>query len=82
MSAEDATVEWDSPFHKVAELTIPPQTFATPERDAIGERLEFNPWHTLPEHRPLGSLNLARQSAYRASAKTRAEFSKTETRPQ
>jgi hypothetical protein len=68
MPIEDATVAWPSPFHKVAELTIPPQTFDTPERDAVGERLSFNPWRALPEHAPLGGLNRARLAAYRASA--------------
>jgi hypothetical protein len=71
MPTNDATVEWTSPYHKVAELTIPAQTFDTPERDALGERLAFNPWRSLPEHAPLGSLNRARLSAYRSSAAVR-----------
>jgi hypothetical protein len=71
MPVEDATVEWGSPFHKVAELTIPPQTFDTPERDALGERLSFDPWRTLPDHAPLGSLNRARKPAYWSSVKLR-----------
>jgi hypothetical protein len=72
MPTDDATVEWSSPFHKVAELMIPAQTFDTLERDALGERLAFNPWRSLPEHAPLGSLNRARLSAYRSSAQIRA----------
>lgn len=82
MPVGDATVEWDAPFHKVAELTIPAQTFDTPERDALGERLAFDPWRTLPEHEPLGSLNRARLSAYRSSANVRRAANPTgETKP-
>jgi hypothetical protein len=79
MPIDDATVEWSSPYHKVAELLIAPQTFDTPERDALGERLVFNPWHTLPEHAPLGGLNRARLPAYLASAQIRHETNPTGT---
>jgi hypothetical protein len=73
MPIDDATVIWDSPFQKVAEIVIPSQTFDTPERDAIGESLSFNPWRALAEHAPLGPLNRARLAAYRSSAKLRRE---------
>jgi len=73
MPVEDATVIWNSPYHKVAELTIQAQTFDTAERDAIGERLSFNPWRVTSEHAPLGALNRARLAAYRASAKLRSD---------
>jgi hypothetical protein len=79
MPLDDATVEWTSPFHQVAELTIPAQTFDTGERDALGERLAFNPWRTLPEHEPLGSLNRARRAAYRSSATVRRTANPTGT---
>ena len=30
------------------------------------ENLKFSPWHTLPEHQPLGRINRARQKIYEA----------------
>lgn len=35
------------------------------------ENLAFNPWHSLAEHSPLGSISDARRLAYAASAKVR-----------
>ncbi len=67
MPVEDPGKLWDeaiSPFHKVATIKIPRQSFATPERDELGENLSFTPWHALPEHRPLGGINRARKVIY------------------
>src|SRR5262249_17219432 len=66
---EDPSIEWkeqDSPFHKVATIHIPRQQFATTERDVLAETLSFTPWHSLPEHRPLGGINRARKVVYEA----------------
>lgn len=66
MPIEDPTVAWSSPFIKLATITLPVQQFDTPERDSFGQNLSFNPWHSLPEHRPLGGINRARRSVYDA----------------
>ena len=74
MSVEDPRIEWseaDAPFHKVATITIPRQDFANGTRDALGERLAFNPWHALPQHRPIGGLNRTRRVVYEATAHLR-----------
>lgn len=71
---ENPMQEWkevDSPFIKVATITIPPQVFDTNERKALDESLSFNPWHTLPEHEPVGSINLSRRKIYQEIAKAR-----------
>jgi hypothetical protein len=71
MPIEDATVEWDeslSPFRTVAHIEIPPQSFESPRQMAFCENLAFNPWRTLPEHRPLGGLNRVRKELYREMA--------------
>lgn len=68
---EDASVEWKTPTVKVAEITIDPQNFDTPEQNTFGENLSFDPWHSLPEHRPLGGLNRARKVAYIQSSELR-----------
>jgi len=74
MPDDDATVEWNSPEKMiVATLTIPPQEFHSDSHQAFGEALSFTPWHALPEHAPVGSLNQARQDAYIDSSRTRHE---------
>ena len=63
---EDPTVDWKAPFRKVATIRIPPQVFDTPERKSFAENLSFTPWHSLPDHRPIGGINRARKAIYRA----------------
>jgi hypothetical protein len=74
MPVEDPTVDWNAPFQKVATIRIPPQTFDTPERRSFGENLSFTPWHSLPDHRPLGGINRARKAVYLAISKQRHEL--------
>ena len=79
MPLEDATVEWsekESPFQKVATIIIPRQVFDSPEQTAFGENLSFNPWHSLPEHAPLGSLNQVRKVIYQALSEQRHQYNK------
>ncbi len=64
MPIEDPTVVWDSPFIKMATIRIPTQVFDTPVQNEFGDNLSFNSWHTLPEHRPLGSFNRVRKIIY------------------
>ena len=45
-------------------LRIPRQTFDSPEQLAFARILTYNPWHCLPEHRPLGNQSRARQRMY------------------
>ena len=76
MSVEDSRTEWleeEAPFYKVATITIPQQTFDTPEQNAFCENLSFTPWHALPEHRPLGSVNRLRKVIYAHISRTRRE---------
>jgi len=67
MPVEDPTVVWHermSPFRRVATLRIPAQECDTPERRAFAEALSFTPWHSLPDHRPLGNTNRIRRRVY------------------
>lgn len=71
---EDPSVLWPekpsltsstySPYTTVAILRIPKQDFDTKERDQFCEHLTFTPWHSLPEHRPLGRTNRMRLKLY------------------
>lgn len=56
MTRVDAISIWheeDTPFVDVATLFIPPQVLSTPAEREQQEKLTFNPWLTLTEHRPL-----------------------------
>ncbi|MCA2880786.1 MAG: catalase family protein [Microcystis sp. M046S1] len=73
---ENPMQEWkqeDSPFIKLATITIPAQEFDNVDRKKLDESLSFTPWHTLPEHEPVGSVNLSRRKIYQEMAKARRE---------
>ena len=74
MSVENSREEWkesDAPFFKVATIEIPKQVFDTPEQNTFCENLSFNPWHSLPDHRPLGGVNRLRKAIYPIISDTR-----------
>ena len=71
MPIEDASVEWDekdSPYRVVAHIRIPRQAVGGEAGDTACERMTFNPWNALVEHRPLGNFNRARRTIYEAMA--------------
>ncbi len=64
MPIEDPRMRWSedqSPFVTIAYIFIPAQT---PDDGTRGRNLSFSPWHSLPEHRPLGGIGRVRRSAY------------------
>jgi hypothetical protein len=74
MPVDKATVEWseaESPFIHVATLVIRQQDISVQGQDAYGENLSFNPWRTIKEHQPQGSINEARKVVYKAGADLR-----------
>src|SRR6266511_3175205 len=80
MPVHDAAPRWDetdSPFVRVATLTIPAQDFRTEERDRLAEVLSFSPAHARVEHRPIGPVNRARMKVYRANSEFRHRRSGT-----
>ena len=77
MPVEDTTVEWsekDSPFVPVARLEIAPQQFE--QNNDVCENLSFNPWHSLPEHRPIGVMNRIRKAVYLEVSRYRREMNR------
>jgi hypothetical protein len=68
MPIEDNAVYWPprlSPRVPAAILRIPQQTFDSPEQLAFARILSYNPWHSIPEHRPLGNQSRARMRMYK-----------------
>lgn len=71
---EESTVEWKESVAKpehVATITIPAQAVLSVERDQFVENLSFNPWHCLPEHKPLGAVNRVRKKIYSQTSEFR-----------
>lgn len=67
MPLEDATVKWPerlSPYVPVARLHLPRQRFDSDAQLRFADVLRYNPWHSLPEHKPLGNSNRARRTMY------------------
>src|SRR5438876_1620039 len=67
MPIENNAVLWPeklSPRQSVATLRIPRQTFDSPAQLDFAKRLSYNPWHCIPEHRPLGNQSRARRRMY------------------
>jgi L-Lysine epsilon oxidase N-terminal/L-lysine epsilon oxidase C-terminal domain len=83
MPLDKATVRWSEqdsqPIH-VATLILPRQDVGALGQTAYGENLAFNPWHTLPEHEPQGSISAARKVVYAASADERRNANGVPTR--
>jgi hypothetical protein len=74
MPIENASVLWPqalSPRVPVATLRIPRQAFDNPAQLAFARNLSYNPWHCIPEHRPLGNLNRARRRLYQELSRFR-----------
>lgn len=71
MPVEDASVEWpadQNPHQPIGKIVIPAQDAFSPARRVFADDvLSFNPFHCLPAHLPLGSINRARIKAYESS---------------
>jgi hypothetical protein len=67
MPIENNAVLWPerlSPRVSVATLRLPRQRFNSAAQMEFAKRLTYNPWHCIPEHRPLGNQSRARQRMY------------------
>ena len=74
MPVEDPSIEWEeaaSPFITVATLKIPKQVFDSARQMAYCEALSFTPWHSLPEHQPIGGVNRIRKAVYERASTLR-----------
>ena len=79
MPIEDASVLWPeklSPWVPVARIHIPMQDFERPAQMAFARNMRINPWHSLPEHRPLGNQSRARRRMYQELAIFRQHMNK------
>jgi deferrochelatase/peroxidase EfeB len=80
MPIENASVRWPeklSPFVPAATVHIPRQKFDTPAHAELARHLSMNPWHCLPEHRPLGNQSRARLRMYQELSRLRQHMNQT-----
>jgi hypothetical protein len=78
---EDPSIEWkekETPFIPVAELRIPRQEFDSQAQLRFADVLSFTPWHSLPEHRPLGGVNRTRKAMYQELSRLRQRLNGVE----
>jgi len=71
---EDASVVWAGPWTDLGTLTLfkqDPESARGQQVSELVESFSFDPWHSLPAHRPLGAIMRARAGAYRASVMER-----------
>ncbi|QFQ97565.1 catalase [Streptomyces phaeolivaceus] len=76
MPLDRATVRWEESASApvpVARLTLARQDVRGRGQAAYGANLAFNPWHSLAEHKPAGSIAEARATVYQASAGRRRD---------
>lgn len=74
MPIENAGILWPeslSPRVPVATLRLPRQTLDYSAALEFARRLSYNPWHSMPEHRPLGNQSRARRAIYAALSEVR-----------
>jgi hypothetical protein len=74
MPIENNAVLWPeklSPRLSAATLHIPRQKFDSPAQLDFARLLSFNPWHSIPEHRPLGNQSRARKRMYQTLSRLR-----------
>ena len=79
MPLENNAVLWPerlSPRVSVATLRIPRQKFNSQAQLDFARRLSYNPWHSIPEHRPLGNQSRARRRMYDTLSKLRHTMNK------
>lgn len=80
MPIENAGIRWSerrSPPIPVAVLRIPSQHFDSPAQLAFAHSLSIQPWHCLPEHRPLGNQNRGRRRIYLELSRLRQQQNRT-----
>jgi hypothetical protein len=81
MPIENNAVLWPtklSPRVPAAVIHIPKQTFDSPEQLDFARVLTFNPWHSVPEHRPLGNQSRARRRMYFELSRLRQQLNDVE----
>ena len=66
------------PYVPVARLRLPAQRFHSAGQLAFADVLRYNPWRSLPEHKPPGNSNRTRKQMYWDLARLRQAMNQVE----
>jgi len=71
---EDGTAVWKTEWNLLGNLYFESnQSWGSDGQEAFCENLSFNPWHTLPEHEPIGGIQRIRKAVYTTMGQMRAQ---------
>lgn len=73
---DDSSVEWKTPFHRVATIMFPAQDINSKERNELDKRMSYSPGHSIEGHGPLGNVNMVRKVVYEELARDRCRPTK------
>ena len=71
---DDVVFDFSIRVLRLGSIAIPRQSFLTQNALYDCEHMVFNSWNSLPEHRPLGSVNRMRFAVYLASRQVRRKL--------
>jgi len=71
---DDVVFDFSIRVLRLGSIAVPRQSFLTQNALYDCEHMVFNPWNSLPEHRPLGSVNRMRFAVYLASRQVRRKL--------
>jgi hypothetical protein len=71
---EDGTAVWKTEWTLLGTLYFDSnQSWGSDGQEQFCENLSFNPWHTLPEHEPIGGIQRIRKAVYTTMGQMRAQ---------
>jgi hypothetical protein len=71
---EDGTAVWNTEWTLLGTLTFEGgQAWGDDTRENMCENFSFNPWHTLPDHEPIGGIQRVRKAVYTTMGQMRAQ---------
>ena len=75
---EDSSVNWKTPFTKVATIKILKQDFNCNTMLEQERSIKFTPWNCIDDHRPLGGNNRLRKKIYEEMSALRNKIGKNQ----
>jgi len=72
---EDGTAVWKTEWTLMGTLNFDStQEWGSDAQEEFCQNMSFNPWHTLPEHEPIGGIQRIRKAVYTTMGQLRAQI--------
>ena len=68
---------WKGSFIRVGTITLLKETGSDENRLDLEKTIQFSPWHSLEDHRPLGGINRLRREVYKQLSRIRKRHNKS-----